>query len=112
MSKRNQVIEDYNLGVSLDIIGETASFEFLYPPYEKDPVGEKVRYLGVGISTGRASDGIRIHYDFERDGYSIEQPQQLSWNCDDKVCDMKWKETAFVQSWHFYKEQEENERLL
>ena len=110
--RSNQIIEDYKLGISLDVSEETANFEFLYPPYETEPVGEKVRYLTVGISTVRASDGIRIHYDFERDGYSIEQPQQLAWSADGKVCDEKWTETAFVQSWHFEKEQEENEAKL
>lgn len=95
-------MDRYDLGFTLDERGDTMAFDFAYPRQNK------IKFLEVGLSDVRASDGIRIWYDFERDGYVIEQPQQLAWRLDEKI-DEKWKEVAFAQSWRFEKEQKENE---
>lgn len=47
----------------------------------------------------RASDGIRISYDYDRDGYKIEQASIFQWEIDDEVCDPDWEEVAFIQAW-------------
>jgi hypothetical protein len=47
----------------------------------------------------RAADDIRIHYDFERDGYVIEQASTFTWSIDDEECDPDWQEVAFIQAW-------------
>jgi len=47
------------------------------------------QYILVDQESVRASDGIRLHYDYERDGWVIEQPDNNE----------NWKETAFAQSW-------------
>lgn len=58
-------------------------------------------HITVHLMDVRASDGIRLSYDFERDGWVVEQPQQLSWDADDEVCDLRWRESAFIPSWQY-----------
>lgn len=52
--------------------------------------GPIVTSIDIGLEHVRASDGIRIKYDFERDGWVILQSSELP---DD------WQEVAFVRSW-------------
>ena len=47
----------------------------------------------------RAAHGIRATYDFERDGWKIEQASTFSWEGNDEVCDPDWQEVAFIQAW-------------
>ena len=54
----------------------------------------------VGLEHVRAADDIRISYDFDRDGYKIEQASTFSWVSDDPNCgNMDWQEVAFIQAW-------------
>lgn len=53
----------------------------------------------VGLCSVRAADSIRITYDFERDGYSVQQASTFSWSIDDRECDGDWQEVAFIQAW-------------
>lgn len=46
----------------------------------------------VALIDVRAADGIRIAYDFERDGWPITQ-------CDHAEGNETWAEVAFVQAW-------------
>ena len=62
-------------------------------------IDEHVTHCEINLSDVRASDGVRISYDFDRDGWKIEQPMLHSWPSDDPVCDPQWTEVAFVQSW-------------
>jgi hypothetical protein len=63
----------------------------------------------IDLTDVRASDGIRIHYDFKRDGWVICQPRYSQvpvYKSDGKTVDYymekeEWIETAFVQSWPF-----------
>jgi len=73
---------------------ETAKYDFWYPG-----VGAGPGYLTVGLVDVRAADEIRIHYDYDRDGWSIEQASIFSWDVDDAVCDPDWQEVAFVEAW-------------
>lgn len=97
-------IEDYTKGFTFDEYGDSMHFDFAYPRQNQ------IKHLVVGLSDVRASDGIRITYDFERDGYVIEQPTKLEWATDDPESgDEKWKEVAFIQSWALEEEQKKNE---
>jgi hypothetical protein len=73
--------------------GDTKDIGLWYPRYNE------VKYVEVDLVDVRAADGIRISYDFERDGWKIEQASTFSWEADDPVCDPDWQEVAFVQAW-------------
>lgn len=75
------------------IRGNTLYAELFYPR------NTEVKYVEVDLSDIRAADGIRISYDFERDGWKIEQASTFSWSIDDGECDSDWQEVAFVQAW-------------
>jgi len=47
----------------------------------------------------RAADPIRVSYDFERDGWKIEQSSVFEWDANDRECDPCWREVAFVKAW-------------
>ena len=55
--------------------------------------------IHVGLEDVRASDGIMVSYDFDRDGWVIKQASRFRFSIDDTVCDPDWQEVAFVQSW-------------
>ena len=63
--------------------------ELTYP----DLPGDHCRFIEIDQESVRASDGIRVHYDYDRDGWVICQPK---WDDDGNT---DWQETAFVQSW-------------
>ena len=65
-----------------------------YPRSEGNPT-----YLQVGMCEVRATDDIRISYDFDRDGWKIEQASIFEWAPGDKICDPDWAEVAFVKAW-------------
>jgi hypothetical protein len=63
--------------------------------------------LEIDLCDVRASDGIRITYDFDRDGWVMWQPKGVEMmHCD--ACDVhlmnskgeeEWVEVAFAKSW-------------
>ena len=60
------------------------------------------RFVKVELIDVRAADDIRIHYDFDRDGWVVEQPTIHEWK-DDEDYELRgegWKEVAFVTAWH------------
>ena len=73
---------------------DIAHVEFWYPRSEGHPTT-----LQVGLMDVRAADDIRIRYDFQRDGWSIQQASIFEWEADDKVMDEDWQEVAFIQAW-------------
>lgn len=73
--------------------GDTVRVDFWYPR-SQDP-----KYIVVGLVDVRAADAIRVSYDFDRDGYVIEQASRFEWPVEDKVCDQGWAEVAFVKAW-------------
>ena len=62
----------------------------------------------IGLMDIRSADNIRVFYDFDRDGWVIQQAQVFSWDNEDKICDPKWKEVAFVQVWALEEEKCQN----
>lgn len=86
-----QNFEDYKVGVSFSHRGDTAYVDFLYPN------NNQIKYINVGLVDVRASDGIRIYYDFDRDGYVVEQQEYI--DKDGYMEEGDWKETGFFPSW-------------
>lgn len=82
----------------LDNIGfhdNTAIVEISYPRLDDN----KIKNIEVGLSDVRAADNIRISYDFDRDGWKIEQASIFSWDIEDTEMDPDWQEVAFVKAW-------------
>lgn len=77
---------------------DTLSVTLTYPP-RNDSEPEKLRFIEVDQESVRATDGIRLHYDYERDGWVVSQASVFSWDEGDEKCDPDWQEVAFVQSW-------------
>ena len=66
-----------------------------YPPYkDSDNKYGKCQHVEINQESVRASDGIRVHYDYDRDGFVIEQPIPA-----EDIINKKWVEVAFVASW-------------
>jgi hypothetical protein len=59
------------------------------------PRSRGLDHIVVGLTDVRSADSIRISYDFERDGWKIEQASMFSRSTDDK----DWQEVVFVQAW-------------
>ena len=73
--------------------GDTIQVDLMYPRSSAD------KFVRVDLCDVRAADGIRISYDFDRNGWKIEQASTFSWDGDDAVCDPDWQEVAFVKAW-------------
>ena len=70
---------------------DTCHIDLYYPGIQDNPT-----FLQVGLMHTRAADDIRISYDFDRDGYKIEQTDGE-----------KWIEVFFAQAWEYEKEEEQ-----
>lgn len=84
--------------------------ELTYPPYtDADNTKGQLRYIIVDQESVRASDGVRLHYDYDRDGFVVEQNKsrlrRVSDNSYESVDD--WIETGFFKSWLFGSSDEE-----
>lgn len=71
--------------------------------YPRSPDAQ-VKKIEVNLEDVRAADGIRISYDFDRDGWVIEQASIFEWEEGETDFDMDWQEVAFVQAWGRKKE--------
>lgn len=86
--------------------GDTIVVDLWYPRAEGN-----ARHIEVGLCDVRAADSIRIHYDFERDGYVVEQPKrtEVLVRSDGKVDTfeerVEWIEAAFLKAWPFGSEE-------
>lgn len=87
----------------------TVHVELGYPGVPPKPGEVRARHVQVGLMGVRAADDIRISYDKERDGWSIEQASMFSWPADDPICDEDWQEVAFVKAWAREEEATPNE---
>jgi hypothetical protein len=75
-----------------------------YPPWtDADNKGGQLRHVQINQESVRASDGIRVHYDYERDGFVIEQPKVRYEPDGEDALKMveEWIEVAFCPSWRF-----------
>lgn len=73
---------------------ESIYIELMWPRLEGH-----VKSFIIGLSDVRAADDIRVSYDFDRDGWKIEQASKFSWNADDPIRDPDWQEVGFVRAW-------------
>jgi hypothetical protein len=76
------------------IVGESCLIDLWYPRECQ------VKFLQIGLMDVRAAGDIRVSYDFQRDGWKVEQPTISEWSADDEACDQGWKEVAFIAAWH------------
>lgn len=103
MPKTNNVYQHggelRTVNVNVNHHADTLEVELWYPPMQKGPTSAgRVRYVELDQVNVRASDGVRMHYDYERDGWVVEQPKRLSFDMGE-LQDPQWTEVAFVQSW-------------
>lgn len=92
------------LNFHVDKLDDVLNVDLTYPPYTNaDNHNNQCRYIKVNQESVRASDGFRTYYDFERDGFAIEQPQiRLVCTGPDSFEEPEdWIEVAFIQSWQF-----------
>lgn len=75
------------------IDGDTLRVDLWYPRSE-----DRYRFIELGLCDTRAADSLRISYDFERDGYKIEQASKFEWEHNGPM-DRDWQEVAFIQAW-------------
>jgi len=54
------------------------------------------KHITIRLIDVRAADDIRISYDFDRDGWIIEQPVD-----NPEQEEVTWKESAFVPAWQY-----------
>ena len=79
------------------VFKDTARIDLWYPR------NNEVKFIKIGLMDVRAADGIRVHYDFERDGFAICQPKPILTKLEDSSYDSdeEWIEVAFCQSWKY-----------
>lgn len=80
--------------IAVDRRGDTIHVDWMYPGVE-----DNATHLQLGMCHVRAADDIRIRYDFDRDGWSVEQSKWFEWDADDEECDPDWQEVAFIKAW-------------
>lgn len=88
--------------------GDELHVEVTYPQVTKGGVTKVV----VDQESVRSTDGVRLSYDYERDGWIIEQQSRFAWRADDMECDPDWQEVAFIQSWARAESEEEQDARL
>ena len=84
---------DYGRGgqnFHVDRWGQDVHVTLTYPGIG-DP--RQATHIVVNQESVRASDGLRLHYDYDRDGFVVEQ------NDPEKDGTDRWVETGFFQSW-------------
>lgn len=63
------------------------------------PGARQAQAVEVDLEHVRATDSVRVTYDFPRNGWSVLQASRFAWDGDDPDCDPDWREVAFVPSW-------------
>lgn len=80
--------------IELGLCGRTLHIDLCYPRSEDD----RPNTIEVDLMDVRAADSIRISYDFDRDGWAIQQASRFSWEPGEES-DPGWAEVAFVKAW-------------
>jgi hypothetical protein len=72
-----------------------------YPPRTETENPEQARHVVVNQESVRASDGVRLHYDYERDGFVVEQNRLTLRKVGPDSYDSvdNWTEVGFFASW-------------
>lgn len=73
--------------------GRTLCVDIWYP--RNSP--EEPNVIEIDLVDVRASDGLRVEYDFHRDGWSIKQPTKDE--IEGENPEEAWSEVAFCKSW-------------
>lgn len=85
---------------------DTLNVDLTYPQVTKDGC----RHVHVNRESVRASDGVLLSYDYDRDGWSIQQQVYVDLGgCMDQPNPDEWIEVAFVQSWGLVREAREGD---
>lgn len=81
------------MGPKMHISGDTGYTDLWYPRTEESPV----KFIEIGLMDVRATDNVRVSFDFEADGWKIEQDE----NIEDTDIDSEpsWVQVAFVPAW-------------
>lgn len=95
MSKLPEKIDSWPIDEVFGVHEDTLSVEMKYPKISPH------KFVEVGLIDVRAADGIRISYDYDRDGWKIEQAGRFRWKSeeDEREVGNDWKEVAFVEAW-------------
>ena len=75
--------------------GDTLHIDLWYPLSDDF----EVKQIQIGLIDVRAADDIRVSYDFDRNGWVIQQASVFEWEPDDTEQDQGWTEVAFVEAW-------------
>lgn len=59
----------------------------------------EAKFVRVGLTDVRAADELRISYDFERDGWKVEQASNHGPWGGDAEPDEGWREVGFFKAW-------------
>jgi len=86
--------------------GNELKVELTYPPWsDDDNTNDQCQYIVINQESVRASDGVRLHYNYDRDGFVVQQPthqlRAIGNNSYDD--DIIWIEVGFFPSWRFDK---------
>lgn len=81
--------------------GNTLDVDLQYPPASRGVIEpSRISFVTFDQTSVRASGGIRISFDYKRDGYAIEQPTKFEWFDSDDTMDQGYVEVAFVPAFH------------
>lgn len=84
-----------------------SAFGYNNPPPECDVVDVELWYprsapnchtIQIGLCDTRAADGIRVTYDFDRDGWAIWQEGGIEYD-GYREPNGQWVEVAFIKAW-------------
>lgn len=81
------------------LIGDVFEVDLMYPRCDG-----ACKEIEVGLCDVRASDSIRISFDFDRNGWVVKQASTFEWSMEDTESDMDWQEVAFIDAWGRKKE--------
>lgn len=84
---------------------QVAGIDLYYPRGD-----ETITTIEVGMTDVRATDSLRIKYDFPRNGWAVYQPKTETVRTADPSVwrDVdEWIEVAFLPSWRFREEDDE-----
>ena len=82
-------------------VGGALHVDLTYPPWTDAENKGQCRYVVVNQEAVRASDGVRLWYDYDRDGFVIEQnaPTMEPMGDDSSIQVDHWREVFFARSW-------------
>jgi hypothetical protein len=77
------------------INGDTLHIDLWYPRSDDF----EVKQIQIGLMDVRVADDIRVSYDFDRNGWVVQQASVFEWEPGDTEQDHGWTEVAFIKAW-------------